>query len=392
MVAGLVGCVESTPATSVGHACEQQSWTVNDVSLLFPLPADDTEAALLLGLSDAGGKGPLLPESVFEEHVQIPFGGLWEGPGNHESYAATRILAARVDPCAESAGADGEPCVRELRLSAQPFQFGDVDAALHLIYRLTDDELEQLVEGLRALQSHAEDGDAEAPLGPHPAMVRQGLAGPFAEELKALILDHAGSDNLVRVTAMQRGRNSTNWGFFLMDRDPSTGAYHRVPNPATGGELLQGVDEIGGLGVGGSRHTTITPLDPAVGYPATLLRSADVDTLSPDELQAALGRLASFEDPARHSAATLDCASCHLANARGFYEAFTGITTDPELVTFASPEGQNTARADGTDLTGRSLRAFGYFEGEVAISQRAVNESATIAYQLSQSCAGDPAP
>lgn len=394
VLAGLFGCdAEPTPDSSVGHACEQVMWSVNDVSLLFPLPTDETEEELLLGLSAAGSRGPLLPESVYVEHIEGPFGGLWEGPGIDEGYDASRIIAVRLDPCAEAAGSsDDAPCVRELRLSAQPFYNGDVDAALHLIYRPSEEEYEEILTGLAALRSYAQDGDAEAPLGPHPVMTREGLAGPFADDLKALISNHAGADNLVRVTAMTRGRNSTNWSFIVMDRDPATDTYSRVPIPATGGALLQGVDEIGGFGVGGSRHTTITPLDPAIGYPEALLRSADVDTLSTHELQQALGRLASFEDPTRHSAATLDCASCHLANSRGFYEAFTATTTDPALVTFAAPPDQNTTRIDGTDLTGRSLRAFGYFEGNVAVSQRTINESAAIAHRLSQSCFGDPAP
>jgi hypothetical protein len=48
-----------------------------------------------------------------------------------------------------------------------------------------------------------------------------------------------------------------------------------------------------------------------------------------------------------------------------------------------APPGQNVSRQHQTQLSGQSLRAFGYFGTQIAISQRTSNESARVAHWLS---------
>jgi hypothetical protein len=213
-------------------------------------------------------------------------------------------------------------------------------------------------------------------------MVREGLSGDFAKGLNRAILDHVGADNLFKFTVMTRGRNSTNWRFLQLERGDD--GYVQAPIVATGDATVQGVNELGLEGVNNSRETTVSPVDPQIGYPAELWISEDAQALSREKLKAALGRLASYEDPAVHSSKTLDCASCHIsANARSFFEKLTGVTTPAALVTFDPPPDQNVKRVDQTKLSGKAMRAFGYFGDQIAISQRTVNDSARVADWLS---------
>lgn len=355
-------------------------WSVNDVSYLFPLPKPG-EDKLLLSLDQKGPKGELLPKKHYDAHVKY----LWEAFFREEGYAWSRIVALRIDPCA------GDDCHAEIRLSAQPLS-GDpgianpmtstIDAAIHLIYQSTKKDFASFVKALEKLkQAAGADYDGE-PLGPHPAMAREGLSGPFATGLRAAILKHVGASTLAKWTVMVRGRNSTNWTFEQFEKS-GTG-YEPTPIPATNGGLKQGVNEIGLNGDTKTRDTIVAPVDDAIGYPKELWKSSEVDALSKSELEALLGRLASFEDPEKTSNLTLDCGSCHLSeNARPYFEELTGTKTPKKFLTFTPPPGQNLERHDETNLSGQVLRAFGYMDKNVAISQRTINESARVAHYLS---------
>jgi hypothetical protein len=348
---------------------------VNDVSYLFPLPAEN-EQDQLLALSAAGEHGVLLTRTLYDTHVER----LWEGPSIEMGYDWCRVTAMRLDPCGgQTTIDDPASCVPEVRLSVQPTGGGGsmIDAAIHLIYQLPRAELDAMLEELLALKSSSELDVQPLPLGPHPIMVEQGLGGAFATGVQQTILAHVGVERLVKLTFMDRGRNSDNWRLHLVER--SGDAFAPAIIPATGTEdTQQGVDEVGGEG---GRFTSVHPVDDSVGYPSDLLDSTLATGLAAAQKRAALDRLATFEDPTRFSSLNLDCGSCHVnTNARGFYEQLFTLSAAPS---FVPPPGQNVERHDDSELRGNVLLSFGYFTDRLVVSQRVINESARVADWLS---------
>ena len=344
---------------------------VNDVSYLFPLPAEGEQDSLLK-LDAMAAHGELLPRALFAEHIDH----LWEGPMSEQSYEMARITALRLDPCAgETAFESTERCTAEVRLSAQPGVTGSmIDAAIHLIYRVPQDELRTMLESLLALKQGAALDVSTLPLGPHPIMVQEGLAGPFARGVQKVILEHVGAERLVKLTFMDRGRNSSNWRLHLFERQGQALVAANIPALGSEPDVQQGVDENGSLD---TRLTSVHPVDDSVGFPANLLDSEQAKNLTVGEKRAALARLTSFEDPARFSSLTLDCGSCHVnTNAREFYERVFGLEAEQ---TFAAPPGQNVTRVDQTELASNVLLSFGYFGDRLVVSQRVIHESARVA-------------
>jgi hypothetical protein len=382
---GGAGPLDSGTSTPSDADAGMPSLGVNDVSYLFPLPKAG-EDGLLLRLDAVGASGALLPREVFAGHIQF----LWEGFQREMAYDWSRVIALRLDPCGgQTVVQSPASCRPEIRLSVQPLSGDDgmtsvIDAAVHLIYQVSRTTLDAMLSELLALKATSSLGVSQLPLGPHPIMVEQGLGGAFARGVNTSILKYVGVSTLSKFTFMGRGRNSTNWSFHLVENHD--GVFSDAPIPAAGDTLVQGVNELGIPGPNGTRDTTVTPVDEANGYPRALWKSEEAKLLSAADLQVALGRLAKIEDPAKLSSLTLDCGSCHLtSNARTFYERLTGATTDANLVTFVSPPGQNTSRHDDTALSAQVVRAFGYLDKHVAISQRTINESARVADWLSRS-------
>lgn len=99
-----------------------------------------------------------------------------------------------------------------------------------------------------------------------------------------------------------------------------------------------------------------------------------------------LGALARFRNPKKTNPLTLDCVSCHIANASELY----AVDRFPELERVEVKDTYTNPRPDvfnleNTTIAPKStkiLRAFGYFGDKAAINQRAINESANVAHYL----------
>ena len=112
---------------------------LNDVSWLLPLPAP-AQHGLLLGLSSAGSKGPLLPRRHYDA---LP--GLVTTEDADALFAKFQVISARIDPCFPKEPTSG--CLQQIRLVAQPllidgFKTTTEDGTLHLFYELTDAEFD----------------------------------------------------------------------------------------------------------------------------------------------------------------------------------------------------------------------------------------------------------
>lgn len=340
---------------------------VNDVSVLFPLPARAEEDSLLR-LSDTGPRGVLLPVRHYEGLppllVDIPALTL---------YSQLRVVALRFDPCFPG---DGGVCRAQLRLVAQPVSFSRAeDAAVHLFYELGGIEARAVAERLLALKALSKVTTTGRPLGVHPGLLAEGAGGPLLAALRRLVLDHAGEQNLSRVAVMGLRGFGSAWSFSAFD--------------VQGDRLVPvQVAHVAGSSVDFSEATsdptrerrgTITP-SPSGGDDAVAAVDSRVLTALPRaQAEATIAELLRIENPERNTPATVDCVSCHVATrARLFGERVLGLDTSRHPDRYVQPAGTTPGFAGLLSDDPFVLRAFGYLSAVPAVSQRTLNESAHV--------------
>ncbi len=367
---------------------------LNDVSVLFPLPAaGDSIAAGLLGAASSGARGELFPRAVYASVGAISGSHYDEqSPPAPGSIGTARwedlyVVSARVDPtiCGLAPAPGSTGCGAQLRLVMQEVrdQAGSTeafDSALHLHYEIS---LEDAVE-FASEMALSRRGQRLGKLQVHPVMVGEGLSGPTATAVRARLLKMAGVTNLTRVTRMSARTVGFDWRFDGFDIDQPT--LTTVPRaiPTLGNEVHE---QRLFSGFGPLPEARFTPeSNHADAFPqlADHLRAA---ALSPEERSRAVAGLARIDHPERHTTKTIDCASCHFTTptdvlvARGVY----GIdsSTQPDAY-----------RADGTlvrqdDLAptfdpdgGYNIHAFSYFGRAPGISRRTANESSAVVVYL----------
>lgn len=364
-----------------GGAGSDGGLDLNDVSFLFPLPAPNAEAQLL-GLDDTGPRGALLPRALFDGLPVIV-----EGADAGALYARSRVVSARVDPCFP--GATPGACVKQVRLVVQPVLFGGADAGfvettedatIHLFYELDDAAFSSVHRALWALKDRAGDATASKPLDVHPVMRAEGLAGPYASQVKDLVLQHCGAQNLTRVAFMSVAAFGRAWRFGAFN--VVSGALVADEIPRLNGLTAQNVQEFGSPEF---RNGSLLPAPPGDDLDVLLsesaMRLADERTLT-----RALISALRIEHPERESPKTIDCGSCHVASrARRHAEGYRAVDTSQWADAFHASPRFDLRRVDGAEDDPSALRAFGYFGPRSALSQRTINESAVVAEALSAS-------
>lgn len=348
-----------------------RAWNVNDVSLLFPLPADDTGSKLLPMKS---GQKVLLPEQVFkmlgDQDVGLPF--LTETPGRDQLYPKLRVTAVRIDPCFDAHDPTAQSgCKRQIRLTAQPVANGELfDASIHLFYPLSD---VAFVTALRDLRDLKRPNTGNPALSVHPVMKREGLDGAFAKKLKDIVLAACDQANLSRMTFMATGRSGNNWFWGGLERGAGDSwTPMKIP---TRDESTEDAFHQNGRGT----HDGVT-LDTPL-FPDVLLKSENIPRMSQRDFTAAIDKLQKIQNPSLLSTEQVGCATCHVAGMT-FGHALEKRRLDAAPATpsaFVAPPGQNVKVADETGFAGDNMHAFSWFRGKVAVSPRAVNESARVA-------------
>lgn len=334
-----------------------------DVSFLFPLPVG-TSAPGLIAVTDIGAKGSLLPTGIASAMQPL---------SNFPKIEVTdaRVVGARVDPCFVATSAPG-PCRKQIRLVAQPLtETGTFDASLHLFYDLDDAEFAKLVTELRALKSKAGAETDCKPLGLHPMMAKEGLAGPYATELRSLLLAHVGASNLTRVASMQLKTAGVTWLFAADDVAGQTVMSVAIPGlaaDATGQSVSLSDTELNHLDFATAEGSKL-PL---------LFRSGELQNAAVQAIEASVGEAFAIENPQRKSVGTIDCVSCHVADrGRRLAQELRGVSS----VTTGEPYSRGGFVLDVADDGKRfnSQRAFGYFDATPSINHRTANESAEVA-------------
>lgn len=372
----LSGCGDTKPTnesgTTTGTSVEPTPVPLglNDVSVLYPLPADIGDPSYLRP-EDVGARGELLPKEVYDTIPTFPV-----TPTEGLVYSRMRVVALRFDGC----GGLPEVCRPEIRLVMQPFKVptGTRDSALHLFYQLDETAMQQVVDGLRALRSLAPEAAIEGPLDVHPALVAQGLAGAYGTALRKLVLDHIGEQNLVRVTFFLRAPPTNEVWFF--------GGFERKDGQMTAMNVV-------GVGTDPQRvilaktDTTyeydLTPLGTTPEDGRAFYSTAAADAATEEERNKTMASYLRIENPTKYVPDHLPCAGCHIST---FVAAAANQRFGIDPTTF----GNDLYTSSTRDLSMRgtaannvsSLRAFGYFGVDPIIAQRTINESAAVVDDL----------
>jgi hypothetical protein len=383
LLANAAGCSNTTikqqPARLVGEL------GMNDVSILFPLP-DSGRLDDLLAADTQAAHGELLPRSWFS---QVP--DLLGTDDAEAQYARLRVVSVRFDPCFPSLQLGPSPnCRFQVRLVLSPLQddAGEVraqDAAVHLFYELSAPEFSELLGALLEAKRQAAPTEPTAPLSVQPTLAAEGLSGPFAQRLRALLIEHVGASRLSRMTFTTVSEAGNSWsfgGFDLVDGE-------LIPVGIASSDITLQVFE----------NTASDPLDfaggvsPPLPSPSESLNplydSAIASNLSEPELWPLYEALLRIENPERHSPESVDCVSCHTAGpARGWVERHAPFAERTSELRYASSFELGDYPA--IDDTTRVLRAFGYDGARHAISQRVVNDSAAVASYLNEQVLAAP--
>ena len=394
-----VGVVALSMYTVMSNAVTAPSWNLNDVSVLFALPQDGPDAPVgLLGPQAQGEVGKLLPESAYRKLPTLYQPGL----GNESLYKQSlRVVGLRVDPCPPSERRDCRP---ELRLVWQPVEYDEEanqwlvrDAAVHATYRLTDNEINQLLGQLWELKQTNKrlgvttDG---LPLGVHPALSSPTTASSFLRAMKALVLRYARSDRLHRVTFTALRVPNRWWRFGSLEKTGENN-WQRVDIPrldATSMDVFNVAVEDGiGLGPERGLDGMFNVLPEEYPEPDNILPLINKGYRFNDERDKSvftekLDAVARFRNPLLSNADELDCASCHYADAARYYaeNRFPEFRDAKPKSRFRNPDPSLFVLTN-TSIVARSarvVRAFGYQDAEPAISQRTINESAAVADRL----------
>jgi hypothetical protein len=358
---------------------------VNEVSILFPLPRGGAEVGLLPLPYSAGARGELLPRPLYD---RLPLLLMFGGP--NAIYGSLRVVAIRLDPCFPGLGRDGPaPCRSQVRVVFQPITSGfdaspvssTDDAAVHVFYEVDRDELDQMRDELSRLKAAHGLRSDDARLGPHPIIVRQGLDGPFASAVRALLLRYVGAQNLRRVTFMTLEQFRLRWMFggFDVAADQSVTA---LQIPATGGATRQVFTNFDTTGASFD-HAEAAPASASSDELTAFFQSSTLVAANADAQRAAYRRALAIENPERHSPETVDCASCHVAAAARQW-AERALSLRPELESASHfADGSAFASVDEPRFSTIALRAFGYVGRTPTISRRTVNESVLVVRALS---------
>lgn len=359
--------VAPTPTAVV--VVSARSLATNDVSILFPLGKGDLWTASMVGRDSE----PIFPRSAFDLIQRQLFREL---PNRDAAYAALRVVGMRVDPCF-----GGKPCYPQIRFVLQalsPDGSRAFDGSIHALYNLSEDAFTRLKARLRALAEVSPENGNVSRLEVSPALVAQGMGGPYAVALRQAATEFVSGTNLAKITFMTRVGNAR-WdfgGFNLQEFTPTGG----FPIAGIDGQiLLQTVRENGapnqGLPPGTAPYNyNVTPTV-LRGELNSVLSTASAANATSDTRQRAMDALARVENPMIESPDTVDCSACHLANrVRGHLQTAFGLGSSLSY----SANSEVLRLVAGADTDKDNLRAFGYFDAQPAISQRVANETAMV--------------
>jgi len=353
-----------------------QAWDVNDVSMLLTLPTT-LQSDALLSPDTEGSAGILLPESDLKLVPQLLASG---------EHVNLFVVGVRFDPCFPGVSPSGEPCHFQIRLIWQPLteEANGVlaqDAAIHSFYELSESEFNVLLKQIATLNSSLGISVAGLPLQVSPYLQAQGYKSAYWQKLRSLLLSYTGEHRLSRITFMSQAAANEMWDFG--EFDINHGKLTRGPIPRIQTRVQAFINKSEGVSEfsGGERPA---PSDDPDSLTSILNLSSSLTEGDFNLLRASADSIYKIENPRLNSPETIDCASCHIAQASRIWEQrkFQNLHLDQSPFQFQS--SFNLSNLSSSQDSTHLLRAFGYQGKEMAINQRVINESAAVAEKLNQ--------
>lgn len=405
LTASLHACTDSnspvTPECSTPGECEQdeedqefddekadtarnaQSAQMNDLTIIYPLPTKPTQLTTMLSPVSQGRSGkPLLPQEPFATlFPNVNNGGV--GADNQLQLDTLRMVAVRFDPCfAELGPIATANCDNQIRLIFQSLTVVEgtgsaVDGAVHAFYRVTRDELKALLKDVIALRRAQGQTAAMGALAKHPLLVKQGVDGAFAKALQAKLLERISAENLIQFTFFTPASTATAWNFSIFKKNGQ--AFEAVAIPASNN--AQNITAFAGFSE--ELDGAITP-QPEIRGVDLLISASAARAASRAEQQLAYNTALAIENPTLHSPNTVDCASCHTAEASRVLvgESILGLSSRGNPNLFVANKKFVSTRSLGHPTKPMPLRnnfhMMSYRFDDLMIQQRVINETAAL--------------
>lgn len=356
------------------------SWDLNDVSYLMPLPAS-INSDHMLHLESTGNRGLLLPSKFLSSIPPLTAINTQDEIAN-----ALRVVAVRIDPCFPLP--TPQSCQRQIRLVWQPLEVGPrhrvqvIDASLHSFYLLSDADFNNLLKDLSIWKAKYKVQTQGQPLQIHPAWAEDGDNSPALSEFNLIVLKYAGLQNLIRVTAMVLRGAGDMWAFQGFTVNQGKLELLRIPR----------IDRFAQAFINQtvpSDHFEQGQINPAPAgddsFNNVITDSSKFNSGFEDLLRKELRTMYRIENPKVFNPENMDCVSCHAAQPARQWIAGNraDIGLDNIWQDFAYKNARYNLNNQSPNLGNTQIiRAFGYFNSDVAISQRVINESAEVADSL----------
>jgi len=371
------------------NQAQAQSWGMNEVSQLLPLPSV-SEFDSLLRTQDRGDQGELLPYSAFK---LLPL--LTDQADQENLYLHNlKVIGIRFDPCFGE-GVSPTKCRHQIRLVWQPLvvvgnHVTTLDTAIHTFHEFNDSEWLKLLSDLRLIMNDARKLHglgSDASLQVQPVVKAEGYYGKYWKALRELVLRYCGELNLIRSTAMTV-RMSRLWTFMGIDRTATGWALIHIPTldierPVSQTFMLtpEGMQDLEEFAGG----ISYLPKSEAMWFRLASDSKRVKELQTQQELKSIVRRAIRLENPRMHNPGTADCVSCHMAQT-------VRLWGEKNFPAWNWQKDFGADRFSGTkrDLRNHSVnpfqtdrvRAFGYFGDDPIISQRVIHETALVADAL----------
>lgn len=368
-------CILLTPFLT--HA---KLWDLNDVTYLFPLPEKIENS--LLRVTDTGTSGELLPAAVLSK---LPF--LIPGFTNDYIFKNLRVVALRIDPCFPLPNPSS--CQKQVRLVWQPLDIDEsgaittLDTALHSFYVLSDSQFNLLLSQIQIWKNkNSTPQNQSSALDVYPLWKKEKDKTASLVEFQNLIKNFIGSANLSRITMMVLRRAGDVWGFLGFDISQQL-TMQRMTIARLANEQTQFFTNA--LNVDNNfiyAQMAPPPIEPYANLQNLVSKPK---YLTEEDILLNLKSTFDIENPNVFTPENMDCVSCHIAQP-----AREWIKKKLPLQTYKESQIQHESKNTNYNLENKStqvfntqqFRALGYFKNQISISQRVINESATVAEAL----------
>ncbi len=426
VLAAIAGLVLSASMTcKSAHAAEDPLLDVNDVSFLWPIPANASELNDLISLASPAGAGEVLPKEVFDaliteaKTVSVNGQNIGFPTDVADQRKVWKVVGIRVNPSALGTNpqvlAQGGT-VPGVRLIVQPVTMNGStvvphDITAHVVFNyITNAQppfqpdktaFKAIVKDLQEIKTFLQEANVQTSgkLNVHPGL-KQRIPG-LNDRLNALVKTHLVRQRLQVISFMGLANGAPEpWIFFKVNVKPdntlvrqAVSGHFAVPGPKSQGFVFGSQMKLVPEPV-----IDVQAATQGFGISTAPLFASNVTTKLDDPLLAgATGTPAQWKvrdiadliaNPLIHNTANTDCISCHTESTRR--KAVSGLTSQMGIA-FKIPAG--VSDVDLSLLSGDkwNVRNFGwglnFFNGtafQPTISQRAANEAAESAAMINR--------